>query len=70
MRISASALRRVWEVEGKTVRILYGGSVNPSDANEILVLPDVGGALVGGASLKAADFETIFRTDCVSTHRA
>ena len=57
-------------VEGKTVRILYGGSVNPSDASEILVLPDVGGALVGGASLKAADFEAIFRTDCVSPGRA
>jgi triosephosphate isomerase (TIM) len=57
-------------VEGKTVRILYGGSVNLSDASEILMLPDVGGALVGGASLKAADFEAIFRTDCVSPYRA
>jgi triosephosphate isomerase len=51
-------------VEGKMVRILYGGSVNPSDAREILVLPDVSGALVGGASLKAVDFEAIFRADC------
>ena len=42
--------------EGKNVRILYGGSVNPSDAREILALPEVGGALVGGASLKAEDF--------------
>jgi triosephosphate isomerase len=57
-------------VEGKTVRILCGGSVNPSDASEILVLPDVGGALVGGASLKAADFEAIFRTDCIGLRRA
>jgi triosephosphate isomerase len=57
-------------IEGKKVRILYGGSVNASDASDILVLPDVGGALVGGASLKAADFEAIFRTDCVSPHRA
>ena len=56
--------------EGRAVRILYGGSVNPSDAAEILVLPDVGGALVGGASLKAADFEAIFRTDCVRPGRA
>jgi triosephosphate isomerase len=36
--------------------ILYGGSVNPGNAAQILGLPEVGGALVGGASLKAADF--------------
>ena len=47
--------------EGKEVRILYGGSVKPSNARDILALPEVGGALVGGASLKAADFEAIFR---------
>ena len=47
--------------DGKKVRILYGGSVKPSNARDILVLPEVGGALVGGASLKAADFEAIFR---------
>ena len=47
--------------EGKKVRILYGGSVKPSNARGILALPEVGGALVGGASLKAADFEAIFR---------
>ncbi len=39
--------------------ILYGGSVKPSNAAEILALPDVGGALVGGASLKAKDFLAI-----------
>jgi triosephosphate isomerase len=38
------------------LRILYGGSVKPSNAKEILALADVGGALVGGASLKASDF--------------
>jgi triosephosphate isomerase len=37
-------------------RILYGGSVNPKNAAEILALPEVDGALVGGASLKAEDF--------------
>ena len=47
--------------DGKKVRILYGGSVEPSNAHDILVLPEVGGALVGGASLKAAYFEQIFR---------
>jgi triosephosphate isomerase len=36
--------------------ILYGGSVNPGNAGDILNLPEVGGALVGGASLKSADF--------------
>ena len=42
-------------VAGK-VRIQYGGSVKPSNAGELLSLPDVDGALVGGASLKAEDF--------------
>jgi triosephosphate isomerase len=40
----------------KDLRILYGGSVKPANAREILALPEVGGALVGGASLKAVDF--------------
>jgi triosephosphate isomerase len=42
--------------EAGTMRILYGGSVKPANAGEILSLPNVDGALVGGASLKAADF--------------
>jgi triosephosphate isomerase len=41
------------------VRLLYGGSVKPSNAMEIFAVPDVDGALVGGASLKAADFGAI-----------
>ena len=41
------------------VRILYGGSVKPANAAAIFALPDVDGALVGGASLKAADFGAI-----------
>ena len=41
------------------VRIQYGGSVKPSNAAELLALPDVDGALVGGASLKADDFAGI-----------
>jgi triosephosphate isomerase (TIM) len=44
---------------GQGVRILYGGSVKPSNAAELMALPDVDGALVGGASLKAADFGPI-----------
>ncbi len=41
---------------GRDVQILYGGSVKPGNAKEILHLPSVGGALVGGASLSADDF--------------
>jgi triosephosphate isomerase len=44
---------------GAGVRILYGGSVKPSNAAELMAVPEVGGALVGGASLKAADFLAI-----------
>ena len=44
---------------GSGVRILYGGSVKASNASEIFAIPDVNGALVGGASLKAADFVPI-----------
>ena len=46
-------------MEGPKVRILYGGSVKPSNAAELLHVPDVDGALVGGASLTAADFVPI-----------
>jgi triosephosphate isomerase len=42
--------------EGAKMRILYGGSVKPSNARELLSIQDVNGALVGGASLKASDF--------------
>jgi triosephosphate isomerase len=45
--------------DGAGVPILYGGSVKPSNAAEILHAADVGGALVGGASLKASDFLAI-----------
>jgi triosephosphate isomerase len=42
--------------QGSQVRILYGGSVKPGNAKELLGIPHVNGALVGGASLKAEDF--------------
>jgi triosephosphate isomerase len=42
--------------EGEAMRILYGGSVKPSNAAELMAVANVNGALVGGASLKAADF--------------
>jgi triosephosphate isomerase len=44
------------------IRILYGGSVNPRNCRAILTLPDVDGALVGGASLNADDFWAIVRS--------
>jgi len=43
----------------RTIRILYGGSVKPSNAAAILALDGVDGALVGGASLRAVDFLAI-----------
>ena len=45
--------------EGAKIRILYGGSVKPSNAKELMAVANVNGALVGGASLKAADFLAI-----------
>jgi triosephosphate isomerase len=47
--------------EGARIRILYGGSVKPSNAGELMAVANVNGALVGGASLKAADFLAIAR---------
>ena len=44
---------------GQAVRILYGGSLKPDNAPELLALPDVDGALIGGASLDAGSFATI-----------
>lgn len=44
------------EDHGNEVRILYGGSVKPENAGKILATPQVGGALVGGASLTADSF--------------
>jgi triosephosphate isomerase len=45
--------------EAQKVRVLYGGSVKPDNAAELLALPDVDGALVGGASLQPEDFAAI-----------
>jgi triosephosphate isomerase len=43
----------------ESIRILYGGSVKPENAGELLILPDIDGALVGGASLAAESFAAI-----------
>lgn len=50
------ALESRFGTEGAKMRILYGGSVKPSNATELMAVPNVNGALVGGASLKADDF--------------
>ena len=44
---------------GRGVRLLYGGSVKPDNARELMSIEGVDGALVGGASLKSADFLAI-----------
>jgi triosephosphate isomerase len=46
---------------GRAIRILYGGSMKPANAAAILAVPEVNGGLIGGASLKAADFLGIVR---------
>lgn len=57
--IRARLERRFGAGVGRSVRLLYGGSVKPGNAAAIFAVPDVDGALVGGASLKAADFSPI-----------
>ena len=47
--------------EGAGMRLLYGGSVKPGNAKELMGVANVDGALIGGASLKAADFLAIFK---------
>ncbi|TCL73676.1 triose-phosphate isomerase [Rhizobium sp. BK251] len=47
--------------DGRKMRILYGGSVKPSNAGELMGIDNVDGALIGGASLKASDFLAIYR---------
>ena len=46
---------------GAAARILYGGSMKPDNARELLAMPDINGGLIGGAALKAADFLAIVR---------
>ena len=58
---------RQWLIEnfgqttGKTIRILYGGSVNPDNSKQLTSQPDIDGALIGGASLKIDSFLSIIR---------
>lgn len=54
-------LRELFGEVADRIRVLYGGSVKPDNAAELLSQPDVDGALVGGASLKPADFAGIVK---------
>ncbi len=54
-------LRELGGAAADAIRIQYGGSVKPDNAAELMSQPDVDGALVGGASLKAGDFLTIVK---------
>ncbi|UWU24713.1 triose-phosphate isomerase (plasmid) [Rhizobium sp. CB3060] len=55
------ALIKRFGADGNEIRLLYGGSVKPSNAASLFAIAGVDGALIGGASLKAADFSAILR---------
>ena len=57
--IRAEVAAKLGKEAADGMRLLYGGSVKPANAKELMALPDVDGALVGGASLKVADFRAI-----------
>ncbi|MBS0432461.1 MAG: triose-phosphate isomerase [Proteobacteria bacterium] len=59
-----SQLARADDKIASSTRILYGGSVKPGNAAELFAQPDVDGGLIGGASLKAADFLAICAAVC------
>ena len=59
--IRAKLVSRFGDAEGNAIRLLYGGSVKSDNAAEIFTAENVDGALVGGASLKAADFAPIIK---------
>jgi len=54
--IRRTLVKRLGESDGARMRVLYGGSVKPANAAELMAIDNVDGALVGGASLKATDF--------------
>lgn len=56
--------KKIGKANANKMKILYGGSVKPANAKEFLSLPDVDGALIGGASLKVADFMAIAKNVC------
>ncbi|MCK5296285.1 MAG: triosephosphate isomerase, partial [Alphaproteobacteria bacterium] len=63
--VHASIRKELAEIigdEANKIKILYGGSVKPSNSAELMALEDVDGALVGGASLKVEDFWAIAKS--------
>lgn len=62
--IRKALAKKLGKSTANKMRILYGGSVKPSNAAELLSLPDVDGALIGGASLKVEDFIGIAQNAC------
>ena len=57
--IRTELAKMIGDSEAQKVRILYGGSMKPGNASELLALPDVDGGLIGGAALNADDFWAI-----------
>ncbi len=53
------AVREVYGQAADSIRIQYGGSMNPKNASELMAMPDIDGGLIGGASLKAEDFSKV-----------
>lgn len=53
------AVREAYGNAADSVRIQYGGSMNPKNASELMAMPDIDGGLIGGASLKADDFSKV-----------
>ena len=54
-----SAVAEVYGEASQSIRIQYGGSMNPKNATELMAMPDIDGGLIGGASLKAEDFSRV-----------
>lgn len=60
-----TVLEKMFDADvAQTVRIQYGGSVKPENSAELMSQPDIDGALVGGASLKADSFSEIIKNSC------
>ena len=57
--IRKAVSKKLGRANANKMRILYGGSMKPANAKALLALPDVDGGLIGGASLKVADFMAI-----------
>jgi len=55
-----AALAEIYDEEAELIPILYGGSMKPDNAADLLAVKDVNGGLIGGASLKATDFLAIY----------